>query len=123
MWAGLSLGTITTRRLRTKTEGVAAISPLAAARVICAWLAEANTSAGAPCAIWVASVSEPPKLNLHRHVVGPAERVADGGECLGERGGGEDGDRAAVAGGLARWGGLGGEGSEEEQGGERQRDG
>ena len=62
MFLGLAFGTISTSRLRANTEAVPASSPLSPTTLIWVWLALAKTSAGAPCTIWVARVSEPPKL-------------------------------------------------------------
>jgi len=60
MCAGFDFGTIRMSALRVNTTGFSTIpSPYS----FCgsAVFAEAKTSAGAPCSIWVASMFEPPK--------------------------------------------------------------
>ncbi len=60
MWPGLLFGTTTTSVLRVKTTGFEH-SPAELSISGSFMFAEANTSAGAPCWICVASVFEPPK--------------------------------------------------------------
>src|SRR5579875_3370780 len=59
--AGLLLGTIRTSRLVANSTGLST-SPLAYRAAGSFGLAAANTSAGAPCSIWVSSAPEPPKV-------------------------------------------------------------
>ena len=63
MCAGLLLGTISTSVLVANSTGLSTI-PLAYSAAGCLGLAAANTSAGAPCSIWVSSAPEPPKVYL-----------------------------------------------------------
>ncbi len=61
--AGLPAGTAICRTFSVKTSGSAACRSSSVTTDICAWLAEAKTSAGAPWTIWVASAELPAKLN------------------------------------------------------------
>src|SRR5579859_3843007 len=63
MWAGLFLGTISTRVLVANCTGLET-KPLANRAAGCFGLAAANTSAGAPCSMSVSSAPEPPKVYL-----------------------------------------------------------
>ena len=60
---GLPFGTAILSVLETKFVGVSA-APAAVAVFMVAGLAAANTSAGAPCTVWVASVALDPKLKV-----------------------------------------------------------
>ena len=61
--AGLPAGTAISSTFSVKTSGSAACRSASVTTFICGWLAEANTSAGAPWVIWVASAELPAKLN------------------------------------------------------------
>src|SRR5262245_34157424 len=65
MWGLFAMGTITTRRLRAKVLGASAAtcSDLTTTS-ICAWLADAKTSAGAPLVICADRSCDPAKLNV-----------------------------------------------------------
>src|SRR5579859_6104923 len=61
MWAGLFLGTISTRVLVANCTGLET-KPLANSAAGCFGLAAANTSAGAPCSMSVSRAPDPPKV-------------------------------------------------------------
>src|SRR5579875_1337694 len=64
MCFGLPAWTAISKRLCAKTRGVVALKPPLTTFSMFAWSAEAKTSAGAPCWIWVTRVGLPAKLNL-----------------------------------------------------------
>src|SRR5579875_1199408 len=63
MWAGLAVGTMSTRVFVANSTGLAT-RPWAKSCCACLGLAEAKTSAGAPCSMSVSKAPEPPKVYL-----------------------------------------------------------
>src|SRR6266849_3009239 len=63
---GLPAGTTICSRLVANTRGDPITSPVSTSFCMLGWSADANTSAGAPCWIWAASVDEPARLNSAR---------------------------------------------------------
>ena len=95
---GLPFGTAMTSWFFTKMAGVPVASPASVTVFMVAGLAAANTSAGAPEVIWVARPELPPNEKVTFGArVRRLEVLADPRERLGQRGGRQHGDAAALS--------------------------